>query len=97
MESIEKKNMYHYDGSLTTPGCSEIVEWIVLDNLQNISPKQLATFTKKWAGDYSYGRGNGNARVTQPINGRTIYYSKAINLMASLAAAFICIGMSFVA
>ena len=89
--------MYHYDGSLTTPGCSEIVEWIVLDNLQNISPKQLATFTKKWAGDYSFGRGNGNARVTQPINGRTIYYSEALKLIASLALAFILIGMTDIA
>jgi carbonic anhydrase len=64
VDSIEKKNMYHYDGSLTTPGCAEIVEWIVLDSLQNISPQQLATFTKKWADDYSYARGYGNARVT---------------------------------
>lgn len=93
VDSIEQKNMYHYDGSLTTPGCAEIVEWIVLEDLQNISPQQLATFTRKWAGDYSFGRGNGNARVTQPLNGRTIYYSDAFKLFASLFLAATSIGM----
>jgi carbonic anhydrase len=77
VDSIEKKNIYHYEGSLTTPGCSEIVEWIVLDNLQSISPEQLDKFTSKWSKEYSFAKGNGNNRVTQPINGRTIYYSGA--------------------
>jgi len=53
----------------------------------------LKTFTDKWAGDFSYARGNGNNRVTQPLNGRTIYYSSALTLMTQLALAFLVIGM----
>ena len=93
IDSIDKKKIYHYNGSLTTPGCAEIVEWLVVENLQNISPQQLKTFTDKWAGRYSFGRGNGNARVPQPINGRTIYYSSSINLIAQLSLAFVFIAM----
>jgi hypothetical protein len=52
----------------------------------------LAAFTNKWAGDYSFGRGNGNNRVTQPLNGRTIYYSSAINIIANLMFALVMIG-----
>lgn len=93
IDTIDKKKLYHYNGSLTTPGCAEIVEWLVVENLQNISPQQLKTFTDKWAGRYSFGRGNGNARVPQPINGRTIYYSSSFNLIAQLSLAFVFIAM----
>ena len=52
VDQVEQKNVYHYDGSLTTPGCAEIVEWIVIDNVQTISPAQLKQFTSKWADNY---------------------------------------------
>lgn len=79
---------------MTTPGCAEIVEWIVVDSPQPISADQLQKFTAKWADDYNYAGGFGNARIAQPINGRTIYYSGAVTLIlqtVSIAMAMISV------
>ncbi|MDX8377072.1 MAG: carbonic anhydrase family protein [Mariprofundales bacterium] len=35
---------YHYNGSLTTPPCSEIVSWYVLKNAVTVSKAQIAAF-----------------------------------------------------
>ena len=34
-------SFYHYDGSLTTPPCSEVVWWEVADGILHVSPEQL--------------------------------------------------------
>ena len=34
--------MYHYTGSLTTPGCAEIVQWIVMETPMHVE-KSLVT------------------------------------------------------
>ena len=34
--------IYNYKGSLTTPPCSETVNWVVIDKAQTISKEQLA-------------------------------------------------------
>lgn len=93
VDSVDKTYIYHYDGSLTTPGCAEIVEWIVVDSPQPISADQLKRFTSKWADDYSYAGGFGNARIAQPLNGRTIYYSAAVTRI--LQTVSIAMGMIF--
>jgi carbonic anhydrase len=54
---------YHYQGSLTTPPCTESVEWIVLKSHKTLSPEQIATFRKYYAG---------NNRPIQPLNGREV-------------------------
>jgi 5'-nucleotidase len=54
---------YAYDGSLTTPRCSEGVEWFVFDEHTQVSQEQVDKFVEVV--------GN-NARPTQPLNDRVI-------------------------
>ena len=63
---------YSYDGSLTTPDCDEVVEWIIYKKPLEISAAQLAQF-RTVTGE------NGkpiksNFREVQPLNDRKIQY-----------------------
>lgn len=66
------KNYYFYEGGLTTPGCVEIVNWVVMDKAIKISKEQIITFQNAWANNASFAGGNGNNRVTMPLNGRVV-------------------------
>ncbi len=39
------KDYFHYQGSLTTPPCSEIVSWYVLEKPIEVSPEQIRHFS----------------------------------------------------
>ena len=52
---------YHYDGSLTTPPCTEKVKFFILRSMVNISREQVAAFPFEL-----------NARPIQPLNQRQI-------------------------
>ena len=54
---------YSYEGSLTTPPCSEIVHWRVLKNSIQLSADQIASFE---ALEHT------NARPVQDLNGREV-------------------------
>lgn len=54
---------YHYEGSLTTPPCSENVQWFVLRRPIEISKEQIAAFESLYTG---------NNRPVQPLNERQI-------------------------
>ena len=59
----ESRAYYTYMGSLTTPPCSEDVLWMVFRQPLQVSPQQIAIFSRLYAN---------NARPVQPANGRLI-------------------------
>lgn len=63
LTSLLPENMerYRYSGSLTTPPCSEGVNWNVLTNPVELSEDQVEAFLYE-----------GNARPVMPLNGRSV-------------------------
>ncbi len=58
---------YTFQGSLTTPPCSENVKWLVLAKPMTLSKEQIAKFAAIYPSDN---------RPVQPLNGRTVLESK---------------------
>ncbi len=54
---------YRYDGSLTTPPCSEGVKWIIMTTPIQLSTEQIGAFQSII---------KGNNRPVQPLNGRSV-------------------------
>jgi carbonic anhydrase len=61
-----------YPGSLTTPGCSEGVRWIVLAEQLGISPAASDRLHELIAAFPGYEGFESNNRPTQPLNGRAV-------------------------
>ena len=59
----QTRGFYTYQGSLTTPPCSEIVRWLLLDTPVALSAGQIAAFTAIYAN---------NARPVQPLGDRDL-------------------------
>jgi len=60
---LVNKSYYSYKGSLTTPPCSEVVNWYVLKEPVTASKEQINLFSKIL---------DNNFRPVQPLNGRTV-------------------------
>ena len=58
------RDYYRFNGSLTTPPCTEGVRWIVMKEAKSISKKQIERFAKLI--------GYPNNRPIQPINARVV-------------------------
>ncbi|MBI3523092.1 MAG: carbonic anhydrase family protein, partial [Betaproteobacteria bacterium] len=63
----ENRNYWTYMGSLTTPPCTEDVLWMVLKQPVQVSPEQIAIFSRLY---------RNNARPIQPGNNRLIKESR---------------------
>ncbi len=59
----DSRTTYRYPGSLTTPPCSEGVQWLLMSEPVHVAQSDIDAYKNL----YFF-----NARYTQPINGRTI-------------------------
>jgi carbonic anhydrase len=57
------KTHYAYSGSLTTPPCTEGVEWVIFNNPLGLKEEQIESFNQHYSS---------NARPVQPLNGRKV-------------------------
>lgn len=60
----KENSYYHFEGSLTTPPCTEGVNWVVLKHSVKVSKEQVQQFEKLM--------GHHNNRPVQPINDREV-------------------------
>ena len=65
--SREITHYYRYNGSLTTPPCTEGLRWFVIPIPQTISAEQIATYIDLIGAD---------ARGPQPVNARIVLHGK---------------------
>ncbi|KAI3471714.1 hypothetical protein Pfo_028364 [Paulownia fortunei] len=65
---FEGREYYRYNGSLTTPPCSENVTWTVFKTLRTVSAQQIEALR-----DAVHDGSTGNARPIQPLNERPVY------------------------
>jgi len=72
---------YHYIGGLTTPDCNQVVNWVVNANVVKISAKQNNDIRKWITALYP----NGNTRVVQKLNTRTLYRIDGITILPKSA------------
>jgi carbonic anhydrase len=59
----QSRHYFYYEGSLTTPGCSEVVSWRVMRDPITAAPADIARFTALYPQ---------SARPLQPLNRRLL-------------------------
>lgn len=73
---VKNETVYYYKGGLTTPPCSENVNWVVIKDIKTMSQTQFNKF-KEFVGSVNEQYEEiGNNRSTYPLNGRKVYISE---------------------
>jgi carbonic anhydrase len=70
---VAKSHLFNYSGSLTTPDCSEIVDWWVLNTPIYISQDDFNRMEALY-GELPATNGGSDNRPTQPLNDRELHY-----------------------
>jgi len=65
------RDFYYYEGSLTTPPCSEVVQWFVLKQPIQIPASYISTLRKVEEDEHGTLLTH-NVRDEQPLNGRIV-------------------------
>ena len=86
------ESYYMYKGSLTTPPCTEAVNWYVSSTILPASKEQIDFFRSMWEDDPHFADGKGNNREIMPLNGRELlYYSHGQLVIGSLLSLFLAL------
>ena len=88
-------NYYMYKGSLTTPPCTEAVNWYIYGHVLTASAAQIKTFNDMWELNPAFAGGKGNNREVQKMNGRLLLHYD--DLAATLSVLGLLLGLSVVA
>jgi len=71
-EALVKAEYYTYKGSLTTPPCTESVQWFVMKTPLGVTQAQINNVQAIFQKNAAFAGGNGNNRAVQPTNSRQV-------------------------
>jgi len=89
IEALDTQNFWSYNGSLTTPPCTEGIKWTVLSKPMPVSAAVMKIINDEYKDNTKFAAGKGNNRVIMPMNGRTVTFQTPANLSGSGASTLI--------
>lgn len=86
LNGLDMTSRWNYQGSLTTPPCTEIVNWNVLTEIQTMTQDQLDSYKAALVGNPDFANW-GNSRVVQELGDRTLVVINSDDLVTGLTTA----------